>query len=446
MNFELQLKQTQKMILTRELKQSLEILQMNSFQLQEHIAKEVEENPLLEASPKDDTDWENYVKDIQKHNLIRYEKEENYNNDYNPENYIAGKVTLYEHIQEELSMIDFDREQRYIAEDIVRQLDDDGYFRLDVEDYCQSRGISQEKFESVLSKIQTVEPIGIGARSLEEALLLQLKARNLTDEILIDIVQNDLSLVADRKFPELEKKYHLSSKVLADYIDIIRTLEPKPGRNFSSEDTNYIVPDVFVEIQNEEVDVFFNEYSVPSIYISSLFTKELLHGNDKETKDYIKDRLNKANLLIKNIEQRKNTVLKIAKAIVETQMAFFTQKNAPIAPMLMKDIANLTGFHESTVSRTVNGKYMMTPKGLYEFRFFFSSRIEGQDGTSYSNIDVKKEIKRLIDEEDKVSPLSDQKIADLLLEREIAVSRRTIAKYREEMEIASSSKRKELRR
>lgn len=446
MNFELQLKQTQKMILTRELKQSLEILQMNSFQLQEHITREVEENPLLEASPKDDADWENYIKDIQKHNLIRYEKEESYNNDYNPENYIAGKVTLYEHIQEELSMIDFDREQRYIAEDIVRQLDDDGYFRIDVEEYCESRGISREKFEEVLFKIQMVEPIGIGARSLEEALLLQLKARNLNDKVLIDIVQNDLSLVADRKFPELEKKYRLSSKALADHIDIIRTLEPKPGRNFSAEDTNYIVPDVFVEIQNEEVDVFFNEYSVPSIYISSLFTKELLHGNDKETKDYIKDRLNKANLLIKNIEQRKNTVLKIAKAIVETQLAFFTQKNALISPMLMKDIATFTGFHESTVSRTVNGKYMMTPKGLYEFRFFFSGRIEGQDGTSYSNIDVKKEIKRLIDEEDKVSPLSDQKIADLLLEKEIAVSRRTIAKYREEMEIASSSKRKELRR
>lgn len=446
MNFELHLKQTQKMILTYELKQSLKILQMNTFQLQEYVTKEVEENPVLDFQSKEDIDWESYIRDIRKNKYIKNESEDPYNSDYNPENFIAETVTLYEHIQKELSMIDFTEEERRLAEDMVMQLDEDGYFRIDMEEYCNERKISSDEFEKILQKIQTMEPIGLGARNLEECLLLQAKYKGYADCILEDMIRHHLQWVGDRKFLELEKKYRITSEKLADYIDIIRMLEPKPGRRFSASEVNYITPDVFVEKNGDDIDVFFNEYTVPSIYVSKLFARELLQGTDENAKEYIRDRLNKANGLIRNIEQRKRTILKIAGEIVSCQLSFFSSANGLIRPLLMKDIADRTGFHESTVSRTVNGKYMMTPKGLYEFKFFFSGKLEGTDGTAHSNINIKQEIQKLISQEDKLSPHSDQKIANCLKEQGVCVSRRTVAKYREEMGIPSSAKRKELRR
>lgn len=446
LNFELHLKQTQKMTLTPELKQSLKILQMNSFQLQEYVAKELEENPVLDFSSKEDVDWESYIRGIRNHRVVSAEVEEAFDPDYNPENFIAETISMYEHIEKELSLIDFTEEERILAEDIVMQLDEDGYFRIDDEEYCSKRMISYDEFEKVLRKVQTMEPVGIGARTLEESLLLQLRSKGMNDEVLEDIISNHLHFVADRKFSELEKTYRISSDKLADYIDMIRTLEPKPGRRFSSTQVNYISPDVFVEIRGEKVDVFFNEYSVPSIYISKLFANELLQGNDDGTKEYIKQHLNRANGLIRNIEQRKRTILKIARTLVTSQLPFFEEAGGLLSPLSMKEIARLTGFHESTISRTVNGKYMMTPKGLYEFRFFFSGKVEGEHGEAHSNVNIKQEIQRLILSENKLSPKSDQKIAELLREKNICIARRTVAKYREEMNIPPSSKRKELRR
>ncbi len=444
LNLELQLKQTQKIVMTQELRQSLAILQMNSAELQEFVEKEAEENPTLDVEAKENTDWEKYIRDI-RDNAFRKTYDETENSEYNPENFVAGKVTLYEHMEHELSFLELDETERIIAEDIVRQLDEDGYFRLPIEQYCKRSHVTFEEFEKIIRKIQMTEPIGLGARNLQEALFLQLQAKGCKDDILFQIIREDLELLANRKFCKLIKKYHISKSELSEYIDEIRSLEPRPGRNFSADEIIYIIPDVYVEIKDDKVEVTFNEYSVPTLTIPSMYQKILLQKEDEGTKDYIKKRLNRAEFVIQSIEQRKNTIIHIATEIVKYQKDFFVKSDGHIIPMLMKDIAQTTGFHESTVSRTVNGKYMMTSKGIFEFREFFSTRIDGEEGMEYSSLFAKQELKDFIETENKKFPLSDQKIVQLLEEKGIFISRRTVTKYREELGIPASSKRKELR-
>lgn len=447
MSFGLELNQTQKMILTTELKQSLEVLQMNRFELEKLINEEINENPTIEATKKDEIDWEKYIKDMSE-NTYKISKSlyevQDEDSEHNPENFIKEKINMYDYLQGQLRLLKISGHVFKGACYIIRTLDKDGYFKEPLESASINAEISLKDMKKALKAVQSLEPSGIGSRSIEECLIIQLRENEKHDEILENIIKNDLGLIGNKKYKELCKKYSITEDTLRRYIGEIRSLEPRPARALDNEDSKYVFPDVVVEKANTGFIVRSNDDSLPKLTINNFYQSMIKNKEAGEAKEYIKDKLQKSLLLIKNIEQRKNTILKVAQEIVDSQHEFFEKGKGSIKPMILKDIAERTGYHESTISRTVNGKYMLTPYGLFEFRYFFGSGLMDDSGEMISNLNVKDKIKALTDKENKKKPLSDQKICDLLNKEGINISRRTVAKYREELQIPSSSSRKEI--
>lgn len=441
--FGLNLEQTQKLILTKELKQSLEILQMPTYKLEEVILKESQENPLLEIEKKSEIDWEKYIQNMASSpsNYREYTPpDEDSKSDY--ENMVKSQTSLYEHLKSQVGFLGkISDTQREIIEFIIDSLDEDGY--LKIEDSAIAQRFKEEKsvVEKCITLVQTMEPAGVGARSLEECLLIQLKEQGVGDEVLKSIIKDDLSLIGRKNFKEISKKYSIKMEAIGEYCKIIKTLEPKPGRKYGAYKNDYVLPDVIVEKIGEELVVRLNNNSLPTININHFYKNILTNTNDSETKDYIKEKLNSVANLLKNVESRKNTILKVSMEIVSEQKDFFEKGKCYLKPMTLKDIATKLDFHESTISRAVNGKYMLTPFGLFELKYFFNSAPKDEDLASTS---IKKIIKEIIDSENKKKPYSDQKLVDILKSKGISISRRTIAKYRDEMQILSSSRRKEI--
>lgn len=446
-NLGLNLNQTQKMVLTKELKQSLEILHMNRYEIENLIYDEISENPTLEAAKKNEIDWEAYLKDL-KNNSYKtspsfYEAPQDDN--YNPENFLKQKPNLYDYLRAQLSELKIDKRSFLICCYIIRTLDKDGYFKESIEGAALNLKVSTENIKKSLQIVQSLEPVGIGAQSLSESLILQLNDKDYSNTKLTGIIYDDLEMVGARKYKELCRKYSVSEAELKKYIDIIKSLEPRPARMFSYDDNYYILPDVIVEATEEGFSARLNNESIPNLRISDFYSGMIkTPGLDAATKEYIKEKLQRSVALIKNIEQRKNTVLKVAQEIVDSQKEFFLYGKSHIKPMILREIAEKTGYHESTISRTVNGKYMLTNQGLYEFRYFFGSGVLDSDGDMVSNLNIKEKITGFLEKENKKKPLSDQKICDFLIEEGINISRRTVAKYREELGIRSSSARKEI--
>lgn len=305
-------------------------------------------------------------------------------------------------------------------------------------------GVERSTFENCLEKIQQLDPVGVGARDLVECLIIQVKSQGVYDEELINIIKKDLDLIALNKVKEISKKHKISMQRCINLVNKIKQLDPKPGKMCCSEKTVYVQPDVMVEKIDNEFIVCMNEKDPYKLKINN-FYKEVLKNSssDNEAKDFIKSKLNSATHLVKNIQSRNNTILKIAEAIVSYQKEFFNKGPQFIKPLKLKDIAQIIDCHESTVSRGVNGKYMLTPFGLYEFKYFFSSAIETINDEMTSSTSIKKIIKETIKGENKKKPLSDEHLSKILKESGISVARRTVAKYREELQIPSSSKRRE---
>ncbi|RDY24393.1 RNA polymerase sigma-54 factor [Romboutsia maritimum] len=447
MNFNqsLELTQSQKLIITTQLKQSLTILNMSKLELDEEIKKEAEDNPLIEVEKRSEINWEDYIKDIE--NLkYTYQNKTNYNpdSDFNLENMIKYSSNLYEDLKFQISLYKMSNEKKRVCDYIIDSLDEDGYLRIDENELIKELSTDKKTFTECLENIQQLEPIGVGARDISECLIIQMKNLGIYNEILGEIVVNDLNLIAKNKYKEITKKYNIPLQRCVSLINIIKNLNPKPGRLCSTEKSVYIQPDVIVEKFDNEFITYINEKDGCNIKINN-FYKEILKNSqsDKNAKEFIKEKLNSAAELVKNIESRKSTVLKIAQEIVNTQDDFFRRGTMYIKPLKMKDIAEKLEFHESTISRGVNGKYMLTPFGLYEFRYFFSSAIETQDSGMASSTSIKKIIKEIIKDENKKKPLSDEQISKILKEEGFNIARRTVAKYREELGILSSSRRKE---
>lgn len=447
MNFNnsLELTQSQKLIMTTQLKQSLNILNMSKLELDEEIKKESQENPLLEVDKNSEINWEEYIKNIEKSRPIdKNELYYNSDNDVNLENIIKSTSNLYENLHLQVSLYKLDNIEKETCNYIIDSLDEDGYLRIDEEEIIKVLNINKYIFETCLELVQQLEPIGVGARNLSECLIIQMRNIGINNEILDSIVSEDLELLGKNKYKEISKKYNISMQKCIDLINIIKTLDPKPGRICDDENSVYIQPDVVVEKIEGEFIVRTNENDSFKIRINN-FYKEILKNSqsDENAKNFIKEKLNSATGLIKSIESRKSTILKIAQEIIKVQQEFFEKGEKYIKPMKMKDIAEILDFHESTISRGVNGKYMLTPFGLYEFKYFFSSSIETADDNSASSISIKKIIKDTIKCENKKKPLSDDQIAKLLNSKGVNIARRTVAKYREELGILSSSKRKQ---
>lgn len=446
-NFSMDVRQTQKLQITKELKQAIELLNMNNQEVESIIAEEIKENPVLEIEPKEEIDWSKFANDMKK-NVTNHSKSyvEDEDGESNPENYIQAPVNIYDYLENEISSLKLGTEERRLAYYIIERVNDSGYFTANIEESVALLETDISTFMSVLKKTQSMEPAGICARDLKECLLIQLERNHNGNDLVIKLVENELENIAAKRYQLIQKKYKLREDELAESIRIIKSLDPKPGREFTSFSPMYVFPDVHVEKIGCKWEVISNS-TLPHLYVSEFYRKilsESVENLDKDTEKYIKEKLNKALNLIRNIEQRKNTIHKVATMIIESQKDFFEKGKNHIVPMKLKDIAELTGFHESTISRAVNGKYMMTPRGLFEFKYFFTTSINTSDGFSISNKNIKDKIRDIIDNESKKKPLSDQKICDILNESGIEVSRRTVTKYREELQILTSSLRREI--
>ncbi|MGL6105263.1 RNA polymerase factor sigma-54 [Romboutsia sp.] len=446
MNFNqnLELTQSQKLVMTTQLKQSLSLLNMNRLEVEEEIKREAEENPLLEYEKTSEIDWEAYIKDMDNYNQ-KNRMEVNYNpdNDIDLENIIKESNNIYEHLHLQISLYKLNKKEMEVCEYIIDSLDEDGYLRVDEKEIIKQLDIDKDMFEDCMANIQQLEPSGVCARTLSECLIIQMNQLGLYNDILENIVFNDLELIANNKYKDISKKYNISIEQCSNLIRLIKSLDPKPGRCCSIEKSVYVNPDAIVEKIDNEFIVYINENDGFKLRINN-FYKEILKNSqsDESAKNFIKEKLNSAAGLMKNIENRKTTVLRVAEEIVKFQNDFFIKGKKHIKPMRMKDIAETLEFHESTISRTVNGKYMLTPLGMFEFKYFFSSALENSDNSTTSSTSIKMIIEEIINMENKKKPLSDDNIAKMLKDRGINVARRTIAKYREELGILSSSRRK----
>jgi RNA polymerase sigma-54 factor len=331
-----------------------------------------------------------------------------------------------------------------IGEFLIGNFDKNGYLTITIKEVADMLKVPEDKVENTLKIIQTFDPSGVGARNLNECLMIQIEQRGINVPKIKELVQNHLIDLAEARFSRISEALNISLAEVQQLKDILVTLDPKPGRNFSSaNEVHYIIPDAVIEKVDNEYIVLMNDTIVPRLSINSYY-RSLLYSEDRESKisKFLSNRLDSALWLIRSIEQRRITLHKVIQSIVDVQRDFFDKGLIYLKPLTMKRIADIVGVHESTVSRAISGKYVQTPRGVFELKFFFQSGLENNNGTSTSSESIKKRMREIINGEDSHNPLSDQKIADMLKAKGISISRRTVAKYREEMGILSSTKRK----
>ena len=450
--YELTIEQTQKLSMTPELIQAIQILQYNNQELNEYIDKELLENPILESEYHKESDTEIDIDSLRDQliqadeNVEAYKQWESHStsDEYSYENFVAFNYTLTEFLIEQLHFSSLKGQDAEIGRYIIENIDDNGYLSMSLEEICSVLDVDLDSCERVLDLIHTFEPSGVGARNLNECLIIQLASLGeLTDEIEF-IISNRLKDLADNKYALISKEVGISLTEVQEIADLIKTLEPKPGRGFDSDNSiKYIIPDIYVEETNGEYVVSANDGSTPSLHISSYYNSLTEEAkSDKELSNYLNNRFNSAMWLMKSIEQRKKTIYNVASAIVQFQNDFFAKGERFLKPLTLKQIAETVGVHESTVSRAINGKYMQCPRGVFELKYFFTGGILNEDGSGVSSNSIKSMIKEFVDAEDDKKPLSDSKISEMLHEKGIDISRRTVAKYRDDIGILPSSKRR----
>lgn len=450
--YELTIEQTQKLSMTPELIQAIQILQYNNQELNEYIDKELLENPILESEYHKESDTEIDIDSLRDQliqadeNVEAYKQWESHStsDEYSYENFVAFNYTLTEFLIEQLHFSSLKGQDAEIGRYIIENIDDNGYLSMSLEEICSVLDVDLDSCERVLDLIHTFEPSGVGARDLNECLIIQLASLGeLTDEIEF-IISNRLKDLADNKYALISKEVGISLTEVQEIADLIKTLEPKPGRGFDSDNSiKYILPDIYVEETNGEYIVSANDGSTPSLHISSYYNSLTEEAkSDKELSNYLNNRFNSAMWLMKSIEQRKKTIYNVASAIVQFQNDFFAKGERFLKPLTLKQIAETVGVHESTVSRAINGKYMQCPRGVFELKYFFTGGILNEDGSGVSSNSIKSMIKEFVDAEDDKKPLSDSKISEMLHEKGIDISRRTVAKYRDDIGIMPSSKRR----
>jgi len=448
MSFDLSLQQTQKLIMTQQLQMAIKILQMPSLELNEYIQDQLVENPVLESHSNDKQndemkiDWKEYVKKYEYDDYDDPHEEDDEN--VSPFNFIASVTTLRDHLLFQLNLTLKDSSDITIGEYLIDNIDSAGYLRIEIDDVARHFKISEQKVEDVLKIIQTFDPPGVGARNLKECLIIQLHEQNIHNELLEKVINEYLNEVGENKYNIIAKELSITTKEAQAIGDVIKSLEPKPGRGFADDNTiKYVVPDVIVEKIAGRFIVTVNDRIIPRLSINSYYRNILKNDNkDEQTLEYIKKKLDTAVWLIKSIEQRKNTMHNVVSSIISFQTEFFDKGLDYLKPLTLKEVAENIGVHESTVSRAINGKYVQTPRGLYSLKFFFTRGLDAVSGSNVSSESIKKTIKNIIDNEDPRKPLSDQRITDMLNRDGLNISRRTVAKYREEMGILSTSKRK----
>ncbi len=470
------LKLTQQLVMTPQLQQAIKLLQLSRQELIEAIQQELLENPVLEEAveftkaegPEDrdassapaelataalscnerdlmrNADWESYLGDFASTGK-QVVKETEIHEEMTPlEGRIAGKPSLEGHLLWQLRLSDLDETAQAIGEAIIGNLDSRGYLAATVEEIAQQTGATPEAVEAVLCCIQRFDPVGVAARTLQECLLIQLEVLGQDDPILLALVRDHLEDIERKRFKPLARKFKIELEDLRAYLDIIQRLEPLPGASFGSEATAYVSPDVFVHEFDGEFVVSLNDEEIPRLQLSPHYEAILARGAGAE-KEYIQEKARSAQWLIKSLHQRQKTLYKVMESIVRFQKDFFRYGVTKLKPLVLKDVAEDIGMHESTVSRITSNKYVATPHGVFELKFFFNSGLSLDDGSEVGSESVKAIIKQLVSEEDPAHPLSDEKIVAILKERlDINIARRTVAKYRTMLGIESSSRRRRI--
>lgn len=445
----LDLNQSQKLLLSASLVQSLNILSMTAEELENEIKRQADENPIIEIEVKHnepDIDWEKYTKNINQKN--RFDKNEIVYRDieYDFENIVASKKNLYEYLKSQLILLKIDEKEKKVCEYLIDSIDENGYLNEETE-IKEKLNIDDEIYDKCKKYIQSLEPSGVGGRNLKESLIIQLRNLGIKNMNLENIIKYDLNHIANKDMKFLCKKYGIKKNKCIEYIETIKKLNPRPCEGYNSKDIQYIKPDVIIKEVNGEFTLIENNFNHINIKINPFYQSLLQDKNsDKVAQEFIKERLDSALNLSKSIEKRRTTTVKIANSILNNQYEFFKKGIKYIRPMTMKKLSKELELHQSTISRGVNGKYMLTPFGLFEFKYFFSKCLATKEmlDEEISSISIKNFIKETIKNENKQKPLSDEKIKVLLQEKGIKIARRTVTKYREDLKILPASKRKTL--
>ncbi len=464
------LKMSQQLVMTPQLQQAIKLLQLNHLELADLVSQEMVENPILEEvieerddplAPKVDNDhtettadpnaegtreqeidWEKYLENYSSSPKTGAEVRRDTSDLPTYDQTLTRSETLSEHLMWQLHMAEADEVTRAAAAAVIGNLSDEGFLSTTLEEIAAEELLPVDDVEEGMLLVQTFDPLGVGARSLAESLLIQARVVYPDDRIVLKILKNHVKHLEKRDYKRIARSLGVSMPRILEAVRSIADLEPRPGREFVTEEPRYITPDIYVIKGDEGYIIQLNEDGVPKLRVSNYY-RNVLTGAKKGDKEYIQEKLRSAQWLIRSIYQRQRTIYKVVESIVKQQKGFFDDGIAKLKPMILRDVAEDIGMHESTVSRVTTNKYVHTPHGTFELKFFFNSGIQKGDGDIASEM-VKQRIAKLISDENPRKPYSDSALVKMLAEEDIKIARRTVAKYRDMLGIGSSSQRKRL--
>ena len=473
-----QLKLSQQLVMTPQLQMAIKLLQLSRLELMDTIHQELEQNPALEeslelpddkridetANPdevlnpssttseisieekihEDHVDWNNYIDEYSSPGRISFESEKRETPSF--ESFLTKKESLKDHLLWQLMMASPSPLDEEIGSAIIGNINNDGYLDATLEDITTSVPCDMADVENILTLIQSFDPVGVAARDLRECLLIQAAHLNLENTIVTKIISNHLGHLENKNYKLIAKTLKVKIDDVLTAVTIIRDLEPKPGREFNDEEPYYIIPDIYVYKLEDEFVIMLNEDGMPRLQLNSYYQNAIKKNEviQDNVKSYLKDKMRSAAWLIRSIHQRQKTIYRVMESILAFQKEFFEKGIQYLKPMVLRDVAEQISMHESTISRVTTNKYVHTPQGIFELKYFFNSSIKSFNGEFVSSASVQDQIKHLIEGENPKKPYSDEKISKILRDKfNIDIARRTVAKYRENMKILSSSKRKQ---
>jgi len=470
-----QLKLTQQLIMTPQLQMAIKLLQLSRLELMDKIHQELEENPALEeiqevaASEQpveksetaaeeapsekevtieekipDEIDWSNYLDEYNSPGRVNFESEGKDSPRFDA--FISKKESLSDHLLWQFLMTFPSPEEKEIGSLIIGNLNKDGYLDMSIEEIAVVSQCEVELAETVLQVLQSFDPIGVCARDLGECLLIQARHLGLDDELLTKIITLHLNHLENKNYKAICKALKVRLSEVVAVVNVIKGLEPRPGRQYSEEEPQYITPDIHVYKSEGEFIIVLNDDGMPKLRVNGFYKKAISRGESvsENTKEYLQEKLRSAAWLIRSIHQRQKTIYKVMESILKFQRDFFEHGITHLKPMVLRDVAEDINMHESTISRVTTNKYAYTPQGIFELKYFFNSSIKRVHGEAIASASVQQKIKKLIESEDPRKPYSDNKMAEMLKTENINIARRTVAKYREMLGVLSSNKRKQI--